>query len=66
MVSAPAEQAAALGHQGEAAAHDALGLAAGDVAVLEDDTDSLVAIGCKFGKTGDLHLFIYLILHRGH
>jgi hypothetical protein len=39
---------------------------ADDGAVLEDNPDSLIAIGREFGKPGDLHFLVDLVLHRGH
>ena len=39
---------------------------ADDGAVLEDNPDSLIAIGSEFGKPSDLHFLVNLVLHGGH
>lgn len=39
---------------------------ADDGAVLEDNPDSLIAIGSKLGKPGNLHFLVDLVLHGGH
>ena len=39
---------------------------ADDGPVLEDNPDSLIAIGSELGKPGDLHFLVNLVLHGGH